>query len=153
MDLPRPPPFRPPYYPKFSMQKKARKNQPLLKKRLHLSARARRKKKTAPKPHQNRAWLQYVPERGKDSPFRKKIREDKNMVYDTVAGMIAKQLKMDVKDITPDKRLVEDLKADSANVMVMIMDLEDTFNLTVDDTAINTLRTVGDVVKYIEAHQ
>ena len=37
--------------------------------------------------------------------------------------------------------------------MVMIMDLEDTFNLTVDDTAINTLRTVGDVVKYIEAHQ
>ena len=75
------------------------------------------------------------------------------MVFDTVAGMIAKQLKMDVKDITPDKRLVEDLKADSANVMVMIMDLEDTFNLTVDDTAINTLRTVGDVVKYIEAHQ
>ena len=70
------------------------------------------------------------------------------MVYETVAGMIAKQLKMDVKDITPDKRLVEDLKADSANV-----DLEDTFNLTVDDTAINTLRTVGDVVKYIEAHQ
>ena len=75
------------------------------------------------------------------------------MVFDTIAGMIAKQLKMDVKDITPDKRLVEDLKADSANVMVMIMDLEDTFNLTVDDTAINTLRTVGDVVKYIEAHQ
>ena len=75
------------------------------------------------------------------------------MVFDTVAGMIAKQLKMDVKDITPDKRLVEDLKADSGNVMVMIMDLEDSFSLTVDDTAINTLRTVGDVVKYIEAHQ
>ena len=67
--------------------------------------------------------------------------------------MIAKQLKLDVKDITPDKRLVEDLKADSANVMVMIMDLEDTFNLTVDDSAINSLRTVGDVVKYIEDRQ
>ena len=40
------------------------------------------------------------------------------MVFDTVAGMIAKQLKMDVKDVTADKRLVEDLKADSANVMV-----------------------------------
>ena len=75
------------------------------------------------------------------------------MVYETVAGMIAKQLKMDVKDVTPDKRLVEDLKADSANVMVLIMDLEDAFNMTVDDTAITTLRTVGDVVKYIEAHQ
>ncbi len=75
------------------------------------------------------------------------------MVYETVAGMIAKQLKMDVKDVTPDKRLVEDLKADSANVMVLIMDLEDAFNMTVDDSAITTLRTVGDVVKYIEEHQ
>ncbi len=75
------------------------------------------------------------------------------MVYETVAGMIAKQLKMDVKDVTPDKRLVEDLKADSANVMVLIMDLEDAFNMTVDDTAITSLRTVGDVVKYIEDHQ
>ena len=75
------------------------------------------------------------------------------MVYEAVAGMIAKQLKMDVKDVTPDKRLVEDLKADSANVMVLIMDLEDAFNMTVDDTAITTLRTVGDVVKYIEANQ
>ena len=81
------------------------------------------------------------------------MKEDASMVYETVAGMIAKQLKMDVKDVTPDKRLVEDLEADSANVMVLIMDLEDAFNMTVDDTAITTLRTVGDVVKYIEANQ
>ena len=75
------------------------------------------------------------------------------MVYETVAGMIAKQLKMDVKDVTPDKRLVEDLKADSANVMVMIMDLEDNFNIMVEDTAITELKTVGDVVNYIEKNQ
>ncbi|MBQ4074661.1 MAG: acyl carrier protein [Clostridia bacterium] len=75
------------------------------------------------------------------------------MVFDMVAGQIAKQLKVDVATITPDSRLVEDLKADSANVMVMIMDLEDQFNIMVDDTAINNLKTVGDVVKYIEAHQ
>lgn len=75
------------------------------------------------------------------------------MVYEKVAGMIAKQLKIDESEVTPDKRLVEDLKADSANVMVLIMDLEDEFNLTVDDSAITTLRTVGDVVKYIEDRQ
>ena len=75
------------------------------------------------------------------------------MTFDTVASMIAKQLKLNAADITPDKRLVEDLHADSANVMVMIMDMEDTFNITVEDDAINTLRTVGDVVNYIEAHQ
>ena len=75
------------------------------------------------------------------------------MVFETVAGMIAKQLKVDAASITAETRLVEDLKADSANVMVMIMDLEDQFNITVDDSAITTLKTVGDVVKYIEANQ
>ena len=75
------------------------------------------------------------------------------MVFDTVAGMIAKQLKMDVKDITPDKRLVEDLKADSANIMVMIMDLEDQFGITVEDDQIMRMKTVGDVVDYIESHK
>ncbi len=75
------------------------------------------------------------------------------MIYETVANMIAKQLKLNAADITPDKRLIEDLHADSANIMVMIMDMEDNFNITVEDDAINNLRTVGDVVKYIEAHQ
>ena len=75
------------------------------------------------------------------------------MTFDTVASMIAKQLKLNVSDITPDKRLVEDLHADSANVMVMIMDMEDTFNITVEGDAINSLKTVGDVVSYIDAHQ
>ena len=75
------------------------------------------------------------------------------MTFDTVASMIAKQLKLNAADITPDKRLVEELHADSANVMVMIMDMEDTFNITVEDDAINTLKTVGDVVNYIDAHQ
>ncbi|MBQ8080593.1 MAG: acyl carrier protein [Clostridia bacterium] len=81
------------------------------------------------------------------------MKEEPIMLFDTVASMIAKQLKIDVSEITPDKRLVEDLKADSANVMVMIMDMEDNFNITVEDDAVNTLRTVGDVVKYIEDHQ
>ncbi len=75
------------------------------------------------------------------------------MVFEKVSALIAKQLKLDVKDVTSDKRLVEDLKADSANIMVMIMDLEDEFNMMVEDDAINSLKTVGDVVKYIEEHQ
>ena len=77
---------------------------------------------------------------------------DQNL-FNTVAGMIAKQLKMDVSEVTADKRLIEDLRADSANVMVMIMDLEDNYGLMVEDEMITKLRTVGDVVDYIEAHQ
>ncbi|MBQ7182444.1 MAG: acyl carrier protein [Clostridia bacterium] len=73
-------------------------------------------------------------------------------VFDTVAGMISTQLKVDLKDVTPDKRLLEDLKADSANTMVLIMDLEDHFDLTVEDAVIAELKTVGDVVAYIEQH-
>ena len=49
--------------------------------------------------------------------------------------------------------IVEDLKADSANVMVMIMDVEDTFGITVEDDQIMKLKTVGDVVKYIDANK
>ena len=64
--------------------------------------------------------------------------------------MIAEQLKVDPAQITPESRLMEDLKADSANIMVMIMDLEDKFGITVEDDQIMKMRTVGDVVNYIE---
>lgn len=73
--------------------------------------------------------------------------------FETVAAMIAKQLRIDVNEITEDKRLVQDLKADSANIMVMIMDMEDTFDITVEDDAITSMRTVGDIVSYIDTHK
>ena len=72
------------------------------------------------------------------------------MVFEKVRDMIAAQLQV---DITPESRLVEDLKADSANVMVMILELESEFGIEVEDEVILSLKTVGDVVKYIEAHQ
>ena len=74
------------------------------------------------------------------------------MIFDTVKSMIAKQLKVDEASITPESRLIEDLKADSANVMVMIMDLEDKYGIMVEDDQIMKLKTVGDVVAYIEKH-
>ena len=75
------------------------------------------------------------------------------MIFDTVKSMIAKQLKVDEASITPESRLIEDLKADSDNVMVMIMDLEDKYGIMVEDDQIMKLKTVGDVVAYIEKHQ
>lgn len=73
------------------------------------------------------------------------------MTFDIVKEMIAGQLRVDASTITESSRLVEDLKADSANVMVMIMDLEDRFGITVEDDQIMRLKTVGDVVKYIDS--
>ena len=74
-------------------------------------------------------------------------------MFDTIKELIAKQLKADPATITPDSRLVEDLKADSANIMVMIMDLEDQFGITVEDDQIMKMKTVADVVAYIEQHK
>ena len=75
------------------------------------------------------------------------------MVFENVRDMIASQLQVDPSAITAESRLVEDLKADSANVMVMILELESAFNIEVEDEAILSLKTVGDVVNYIEKHQ
>ena len=75
------------------------------------------------------------------------------MVFEKVCDMIASQLQVDASTITPESRLVEDLKADSANVMVMILELESEFGIEVEDEVILTLKTVGDVVDYIEKHQ
>ena len=75
------------------------------------------------------------------------------MVFEQVRDMIASQLQVDAATITPESRLVEDLKADSANVMVMILELENLFGIEVEDEVILTLKTVGDVAGSIEAHK
>ena len=75
------------------------------------------------------------------------------MVFTKVRDMIASQLQVDAATITPESRLVEDLKADSANIMVMILELENQFGIEVEDEVILNLKTVGDVSRYIEAHQ
>ncbi len=73
--------------------------------------------------------------------------------FEKVRAMIAEQLMVSADSITENSRLVEDLKADSANVMVMILELETEFGIEVEDEVILNLKTVGDVVKYIDSHQ
>jgi len=75
------------------------------------------------------------------------------MTFEKVRDMIADQLQVDAASITENSRLVEDLRADSANVMVMILELETEFGIEVEDEVILNLKTVGDVVKYIDSHQ
>lgn len=73
-------------------------------------------------------------------------------MFDKVVNLIAQQLPIDRKAITMDSKLLEDLGADSANLMMLIMDVEQEFGIMVEDDALSTLVTVGDVVKYLEAH-
>lgn len=73
-------------------------------------------------------------------------------VFDKVKEYILMQLPISGDKVTMDARLVDDLGADSANLMMLIMDLETEFDLTVEDEVLSTIKTVGDIVTYIEAH-
>ena len=75
---------------------------------------------------------------------------DRNAVFAKVKEYILMQLPVDEGKVVEDARMVEDLGADSANLMMLIMDLETEFNMTVEDDALGAIRTVGDIVDYIQ---
>ena len=73
-------------------------------------------------------------------------------VFDKVKEYILMQLPVSGDKVTMDARLIDDLGADSANLMMLIMYLETEFDLTVEDEVLANIKTVGDIVSYIEAH-
>lgn len=74
-------------------------------------------------------------------------------VFDKVKELVLVQLPISEDKITMEAKVIEDLGADSANLMMLIMDLETEFDLTVEDEALTTIKTIGDIVNYIEAHK
>ena len=72
------------------------------------------------------------------------------MIFDKVAQLIANQLPVKPEDVRMESRLLEDLKADSASVMMLIMDIESEFDITVEDEMLTSVKTVGDIVNYLE---
>ena len=72
------------------------------------------------------------------------------MVLEKLRGMVAEQLGVSEDEVKPESRLKEDLQADSASVMMLVMDVESEFGIEVEDDAIETVKTVADMVKYIE---
>ncbi len=75
------------------------------------------------------------------------------MVLETVAAIIAKELNKKAEDIKMETRLVEDLGADSLDAVEIMFALEEKFGLEIDDEAALQMKTVGDLVNYIEAHK
>ncbi len=74
------------------------------------------------------------------------------MKFDKVREIIAKQLDVDAEGITMESKLVDDLKADSLDVVELIMDLEQEFDIEIPDEELPKVRTVGDIVEYLEKH-
>ena len=70
--------------------------------------------------------------------------------FERIRELLAEQLDIDEDKITMDSDILEDFEADSLDVVDMVMSLEDEFGVEVPDEAVEGLKTVGDVVRYIE---
>lgn len=68
-----------------------------------------------------------------------------------VRQSIAAQLNIPLDSVHENSRLVDDLKADSLDVVELIMSLEERYNIEVPDEDLTQLKTVGDIVRYIES--
>ena len=66
-----------------------------------------------------------------------------------IIDLICEKLNKKKEEIQPSSRLVEDLGADSLDVVELIMAFEDEFNITLEDEDANKLKTIGDIVTYI----
>ena len=64
--------------------------------------------------------------------------------------IIAKELNLKEEDIKLESRLAEDLGADSLDAVELIMAIEEEFDIQVSDEAAQGIRTVGDIVEYLE---
>ena len=74
-------------------------------------------------------------------------------VFEKLQAIIADQLELDAETITPDSNILDDLGADSLDVVDLIMSVEDEFGIEVPDEALEEIRTVDEMVKYIEDHE
>ncbi len=73
------------------------------------------------------------------------------MIFERIKELIVEELNVPVEKIAMEARLAEDLGADSIDAVELIMKIEDEFELQVSDEEAQNIKTVGDLVKYIEA--
>ncbi|MCH5207045.1 MAG: acyl carrier protein [Oscillospiraceae bacterium] len=75
-------------------------------------------------------------------------------IFEKVKSLIAEQLDVsDVNSITENSSITDDLGADSLDVVDLVMALEDEFSVDIPEDQVENIKTVGDIVKYIEDKQ
>lgn len=72
------------------------------------------------------------------------------MIFDKVKSIIVDQLDVDEDKVTLNASIQDDLGADSLDIVDLVMSFEDEFDLEIPDDQVENIKTVGDVVKYIE---
>ena len=74
-------------------------------------------------------------------------------VFQTVKEVTAEQLEVDPEIITPDASFIDDLEADSLDIVELMMELEETFYIEIPDEDAEKISTVADAVEYIKERQ
>ena len=75
------------------------------------------------------------------------------MVFDKVKELISEQLDVKADDITEASNIQDDLGADSLDVVDLVMALEDEFDVEIPEDQVENIKTVGDIVKFIDANK
>ncbi len=75
------------------------------------------------------------------------------MVFEKVKAIVVDQLDVEEDKVVADAVITEDLGADSLDVVDLVMSIEEEFDMEIPDEAVEGIKTVGDIVKYIESNQ
>lgn len=75
------------------------------------------------------------------------------MVFEKIVQILAEQLSADPDKITMESLLEEDLDADSLDAIDIVMSIEDEFQIEVPDEVIANMKSVGDIVNFVESNQ
>jgi acyl carrier protein len=73
-------------------------------------------------------------------------------IFEKVAALVAKKLSVEGDELTPETTF-EDLGADSLDVVELVMELEEEFDLTISDDDADKIKSIGDAVAYIEKNK
>ena len=71
-------------------------------------------------------------------------------VEEKVIGIVSEQLGVPKEEVTKESSFVDDLKADSLDVVELVIEFEDEFEVTIPDDDYEKIKTVGDAISYID---
>ena len=74
------------------------------------------------------------------------------MVFEKVRDILCEQLDVDEEKVTMEANITDDLGADSLDIVDLVMYLEEEFDVEVPDEEVENIKTVGDIVKFLESH-
>ena len=72
------------------------------------------------------------------------------MEFDKIKDIIVEQLDVEEDAVTMEASITDDLGADSLDVVDLVMSIEESFDVEIPDEEVENIKTVGDIVKYIE---